>query len=65
MDDEQVAILQRNLIGTQEMLGQVLLAIGKPVSITKEKLKESVPEGAQIDISEEGDSFVFSIKFGD
>jgi hypothetical protein len=52
----------RELRGVQEMLGQVLHEVGKPVVISKEKLKAGVPEGTYVDIQDTGDAFVFSVK---
>lgn len=54
--------LQRQLTGVQEMLGQVLYEVGKPVVISKDRLRTKLPEGSYVDITDTGDAFVFSIK---
>lgn len=59
---DQVAALQRELAGTQEMLGWILLQVGAAVEVTKADLEMGVPEGAQIRIDDEGDKFVFWIE---
>jgi hypothetical protein len=54
--------LERELTGVQQMLGSVLQAIGNPVRITKEDLRKDLPKGIYVDIEDEGDAFVFSLK---
>ena len=59
--------LQKELLGTQEMLGQVLAAVGEPVTVTKESLTRGLGKGAQIRIDDRVDleAFVFYIELGD
>jgi hypothetical protein len=63
--EEERDMLRRELRGTQEMLGQVLLAIGEPVSVSKESLKNGVGEGMSILIDDHDDFFVFSLGVAD
>lgn len=63
MNDERIAQLERELIGTQEMLAFVLKAIGEPVVVPKEFIKEGLGENAQIQVDDDlqKDAFVFSL----
>lgn len=56
--------LRRELRGVQEMLAQVLYAVGGVVVVTKEQLQSGLPEGTVIAIDDdiEGEQFVFSLK---
>lgn len=59
--------LIRELLGTQQMLGQVLLAVGEPVFVTKESLERQLPKNARISIDDnlEAESFVFYVEVPD
>lgn len=67
MSEERVAELERELAGTQEMLGFILLTVGEPVVVPKATLTEGIPAGAVIKIDEniEDESFVFSVEIED
>lgn len=56
--------LRKELRGTQEMLAQVLMAVGAPVEVTKEQLVAGLPEGTQIRIDDNIDSgsFIFHME---
>ena len=56
--------LIRELLGTQQMLGQVLLAVGEPVFVPKSTLHEQLPKDARISIDDniEADAFVFYVE---
>jgi hypothetical protein len=56
--------LIRELLGTQQMLGQVLLAVGEPVFVTKESLERQLPKNARISIDDnlEAEAFVFYVE---
>ena len=56
--------LIRELLGTQQMLGQVLLAVGEPVFVTKESLERQMPKNARISIDDnlEAEAFVFYVE---
>lgn len=60
---EDYEALQRELIGTQEMLALVLKAVGEPVVVTKAIMTEGLPPGTQIQIDDDiiGNRFVFSL----
>ena len=55
--------LSRELLGVQEMLYQVLKAVGEPVVVTDDQLKEGIEPGVQISIeyNEEEKAFVFGL----
>lgn len=59
--------LIRELLGTQQMLGQVLLAVGEPVFVTKESLERQLPKNARISIDDnlEAEAFVFYVEVPD
>lgn len=59
--------LIRELLGTQQMLGQVLLAVGEPVYVTKESLERQLPKNARISIDDnmEAEAFVFYVEVPD
>lgn len=63
MSEETVEDLQRELQGTQQMLGHVLQAVGHPVFVAKNVLQEGIPDGAQIRIEDDiqGNRFIFSL----
>ena len=48
----------------EQMLGFVLLALGEPVVVPKQILRDGIPAGAQIKIDEhvDEDTFVFSVE---
>jgi hypothetical protein len=54
--------LVKELLGTQQMLGQVLLAVGEPVFVPKDTLAQHLPEGARIAIDDNDDAFVFYVE---
>lgn len=64
MSNELVEEAQRSQRAAEEILGFVLLAIGEPVVVSKELLKEGIPGGATIKIDEHLDeeAFVFSVE---
>lgn len=62
MTEVNVEEVIRELRGVQEMLGQVLNEVGKPVVISKSQLKNPLPEGTYVDIQDTGDAFVFTLK---
>lgn len=55
---------QRGKQAAEEMLGFVLLAIGEPVIVPKELIRNGIPTGATIRIDEhrEDEAFVFSVE---
>lgn len=57
----QVAALQRELLGLQEMLAMVLRTVGEPVVVTKAALAGGFRDGTQIGIDETDEAFVFSL----
>jgi hypothetical protein len=61
--EEERDMLRRELIGCQEMLAFVLKVAG-PVTVTKEMLKQGLPQGAAISIDDQltADAFVFSLQ---
>lgn len=63
--EEERDALRRELRGTQEMLAQVLYAVGSPVEVTKEILALGLPDGTQIKIDDnvKDEKFVFSLEF--
>ena len=62
--EEERDALRRELDGTQQMLAQVLKAVGEPVVVTKESLAAGPPPGTQIKIDDriDLDAFVFSVE---
>lgn len=56
--------LRREVVGLQEMMAQVLQAVGEPVEVTKAALAKGLPEGSQIRIDDniEADSFFFYLE---
>lgn len=56
---EENAALQRELRGTQEMLAHVLLAAGGPVWVSKESVKEGLPDNLSIRIDDNLESGMF------
>lgn len=66
-DETGLDALEEALKGKQaaeEILGFVLLAVGEPVVVPKELLKNGIPNGATIRIDEmvDEDAFVFSVE---
>ena len=63
--EEERDALRRELRGTQEMLAQVLYAVGSTVEVTKEILALGLPDGTQIKIDDnvKDEKFVFSLEF--
>ena len=64
--EEERDALRREVLGTREMLFQVLAAVGEPVVVDAEsarELKESVQEGYGIvcDYNPEDEAFIFYI----
>lgn len=61
--EKKIADLERELIGTQEMLGFVLDAIGEPVYVTKAAITEGLGATAQIRVDDdlENNRFVFQL----
>ena len=62
--EKKIEALEKENWGLKEMLGQVLLAVGEPVLVTKESLARKVPEGARISIDDhaEAEAFVFYVE---
>ena len=60
---DQFAAIERELIGTQEMLAHVLKAVGEPVVVTKEAIAEGLGNTTQIQVDDDLklDAFVFSL----
>ena len=58
---------RRGKQAAEEMLGFVLLAVGGPVVVKKELIKNGIPSGATIKIDEslEDESFIFSVEVDD
>lgn len=54
--------LQKQLEGTQHILGHVLETIGEPVSVPKARLQESLGGRYMIEMVETEDAFVFSLE---
>lgn len=65
--EQKIAELERELIGTQEMLAFVLSAIGDPVEVTKESINQGLPAGSVIAVDDdlEREVFVFSLTKGE
>lgn len=61
--DKKIADLERELLGTQEMLALVLAQIGEPVLVTKETVARGLNPGVQIQIDDDAqkEAFVFSL----
>lgn len=61
--EEERDALRRELIGTQQMLYQVLQAVGEPVVVTEEQISAGIPDDTQIGLEHvvEDNCFVFSI----
>ena len=59
--EEERDSLRRELIGVQEMLAFVLQEVAEPVRVSKETLKQGLPNGLQIAIDDTEDAFVFSL----
>ena len=59
----RVEELERELRGTQEMLGFVLQTVGEEVVVTKGQIAAGLPENAQIQVIDDiqRDAFVFSL----
>ena len=53
--------LKKEKRAVEEMLYQVLDAIGEPVPVSKEAMKQIRTADKQINIMDDGDFFVFSI----
>lgn len=64
--DQRIAELERELMGTQEMLAFVLAAVGEPVEVSKELLDSGLPENATIAVDDDvqRELFVFSLVSG-
>jgi hypothetical protein len=62
-DKETIASLERELIGTQEMLAFVLKAVGEPVFVSKQSITRGLGDHAQIQVDDdiERDGFVFTL----
>lgn len=62
-NEEEIARLNRELIGIQEMLAFVLLEVGEPVVVRKETLAKGLEDNMQIAIDDNDalDAFVFSL----
>lgn len=61
--EEERDDLRKELRAVQEMLAQVLHAVGQPISVNKEDMG-NLPDGTQIMIDDDlqGERFVFSLK---
>ena len=59
--EEERDELRRELRGVQEMLAQVLNAVNERVFVDKGTMG-NLPDGTQIRIDDEGDSFVFYLE---
>jgi len=60
--DEKIDLLEKELAGTQQMLGLVLLTIGEPVIVPKELIKKGLGNYAiQIDDNIEEGAFIFGL----
>lgn len=61
--DEHIAGLERELTATQEMLAFVLKAVGEPVTVTKEMVKDGL-KNKEIRIDEDltDEAFIFSLR---
>lgn len=62
--EEELSSIRRELEGTQQMLAQVLKAVGEPVIVTKESLAAGPPPGTQIRIDDniQLEAFVFYLE---
>lgn len=60
--EEERDELRKELRAVQEMLAQVLYAVGEPVTVNKENMG-NLPDGTQITIDDDikGDRFVFGL----
>lgn len=65
--EEERDKLRREVQGLEEMLGQVLLAVGEPVVVTKESLAQGTKKGSRIRIDDrvELEAFVFYVEVPD
>jgi len=61
---EALEATEKRAQAAEEMLGFVLLAVGEPVVVPKELIKNGIPKGATIAINEivDEDAFVFSVE---
>ena len=62
--DEQIIDAQKRQQAAEEMLGFVLLAVGEPVVVPKQLIREGIPTGATIAIDENiaDEAFIFSVQ---
>lgn len=64
--EQELEETKKQLWGTQQMLGYVLLTVGEPVRVAKADLERQLPEGSRVALHEDGeDHFMFSIEIPD
>jgi len=64
--EQELEEIKKQLWGTQQMLGYVLLTVGEPVRVARADIESPLPEGSRVALHEDGDDhFLFMVEIPD